>query len=200
MPAPSSQRRSDGLGHVERQIYSAGPMRISLSVLLVASLALGACGIVRDSALNPTNWFGRSTSEPIVESTDAKPVNPLIPTKSGIFTRPGKDELGYAGKPFDEVIDLKIERIPGGAIIRATGRADRQGIYAVQLTPIIEDETPINGVLTYRLEGITPEKPTAVGTAPTREVTAARQLTNQALRGVSSIRVEGLRNARVARR
>ncbi|MEP1942835.1 MAG: hypothetical protein ABJJ03_06980, partial [Sulfitobacter sp.] len=75
-----------------------------------------------------------------------------------------------------------------------------QGIYSVQLTPIVEDETPIKGVLTYRLEGIRPDQNTAVGSAPTREVTAARELTHQELRGVRTIRVEGVRNARVARR
>ncbi|WP_299030581.1 hypothetical protein [uncultured Sulfitobacter sp.] len=174
-------------------------MRITLSALLIASLAVGACGIVRDSALNPTNWFGRSTSEPI-ETVDAKPVNPLIPKEGGLFARRDKTTDDYAGQPFDEIIDLKVERIPGGAIIRATGRAARQGIYAVQLTPVVEDETPVNGVLTYRLEGVTPARNTAVGTAPTREVTAARKLTVQELRGVRSIRVEGQRNARVARR
>lgn len=179
-------------------IFSAGPMRISLSALLVASLALGACGSVRDSVLNPGNWFDRSTSEPI-EAVDEGPVNPLIPKKSGIWGR-NEERDTYEGRPFDEIVELKVERVPGGAIIRATGRADRQGSYSVQLTPIVEDETPIDGVLTYRLEGVKPDFNTAVGSAPTREVTAARQLTDQELRGVRSIRVEGVRNARTARR
>lgn len=173
-------------------------MRISLTALLVATVTLGACGFVRDSALNPTNWFGRSTSVP-VSASDTTPVNPLIPTQTGVFAR-SREEAEYAGIPFDEIIDLQVERIPGGAIIRATGRAARQGIYAVQLTPVNEDELPVDGVLAYRLEGITPPRNTPTGTAPTREVTAARQLTQQELRGVTSIRVEGQRNARVARR
>ena len=82
----------------------------------------------------------------------------------------------------------------------ATGRAARQGIYAVQLTPVTEDETPVDGVLSYRLEGVRRNQPTPVGTAPSREVTAARQITDQDLVGVRAIRVEGLQNARVARR
>ncbi|MCX7565550.1 hypothetical protein OS189_04235 [Sulfitobacter sp. F26169L] len=174
-------------------------MRISLSVLLVASMSLGACGFVRDSALNPSNWFGRSTSETL-QTADAKPANPLIPKKSGLFARRGADEISYAGRPFEEIIDLTVERVPGGAIIRATGRADRQGRYAVQLTPQQEDETPVDGVLTYRFEGVEPARNTAIGGPVTREVTAARKLTDQDLRGVRSIRVEGVRNARVARR
>jgi len=105
-------------------------MRISLSALLVASITLGACG----ATLNPGTWFGRSTSEPITV-VDDKPVNPLIPQKTGIFARKAQNESFYAGQPFDEIIDLTVERVPGGAIIRATGRADRQGSYLVQLTP-----------------------------------------------------------------
>lgn len=172
-------------------------MRISLSVLLVASLGLGACGVVRDSALNPTNWFGRSASVPI-EATES--TNALIPTDGGgLFAKRRAATALYIGTPFDEIVDLTVERIPGGAIIRATGRAARQGSYAVQLTPENADEAPVNGVLTYRLEGIAPTN-TAAGTPPTREVTAARKLTSQELRGVRSIRVEGQRNARVARR
>lgn len=184
---------------VKWQYYTAGPMRISHSVLLIASLSLGACGIVRDSALNPANWFGRSTSV-AVATADEKPVNPLIPQKTGLFTKQKAEDDVYAGEPFDEITDLTVERVSGGAIIRATGLAARQGNYSVRLTPLTEDETPIKGVLTYRLEGVSPDKNTAIGGPATREVTAARKITDQNLRGVNTIRVEGLRNARVTRR
>lgn len=173
-------------------------MRISLSVLLIASLTLGACGVVRNSALNPVNWFGRSTSV-AVAPTDSAPVNPLIPQSSGLFGDRNAPKI-YIGEPFEEITDLTIERVAGGAIVRATGLADRQGVYSVQLTPANDDEAPVNGVLTYRLEGIEPVKNTAVGAPATREVTAARKVTDQQLRGVSTIRVEGVRNAQIARR
>ena len=171
-------------------------MRISLSLVLATSLTLGACGYVQNSALNPSNWFGRSAAAEVT----AVNTNPLIPAaRAGLFSNRNKP-LDYNGTPFEEVVDLKVERIPGGAIIRATGRAARQGTYLVQLTPANEDEAPVNGVLTYRLEGVRPEATTAVGTAPTREVTAARQITDQDFRGVRSIRVEGQLNARVVSR
>jgi hypothetical protein len=172
-------------------------MRISLSVLLVASTFIGACGLIGSSPLNPTNWFGRSTSEAV---TDTGPVNPLIPgTRRGLFARDDAADA-YIGNPFDEITDLTIEPVAGGALIRATGRAARQGIYAVQLTPANEEAMPVDGVLTYRLEGIRPDANTAQGAPATREVTAALKITNQDLRGVSTIRVEGLNNAQVARR
>lgn len=170
-------------------------MRISLSVLLVASLGLGACGVVRDSVLNPGNWFGRAT----VERAENKSTNPLIPAQGGFLATRRAENALYIGTPFDEIVDLTVERVPGGALVRVTGRAAQQGRYSVQLTPDNADEVPVDGVLTYRLEGIAPTN-TAIGSPPTREVTAARKLTEQNLRDVRTIRVEGLRNTLVVRR
>ncbi|KIN61212.1 putative lipoprotein [Sulfitobacter noctilucae] len=172
-------------------------MRKTLPLLLAATLAVGACATVRDSRVNPFNWFGQSRSVPV---TQAAPTNPLIPQGGGLFANRRAEEAVYIGRPFEQVTDLTIERIPGGAIIRATGLAARQGIYEVQLTPNNEAEEPEDGVLIYRLEGVRPSGPTAVGTVPTREVIAARRVTDQQLRGVSRIRVEGQLNAQVARR
>lgn len=172
-------------------------MRKTLPLLLAATLAVSACGVVRDSRVNPFNWFGQSRSEPIEQQVNT---NPLIPKSGGLFARSRAEDAIYVGKPFEQITSLKIDALPGGAIIRATGLAARQGIYAVQLTPANEAEEPVDGVLTYRLEGIRPTKPTPVGTKPTREVTAGRKLTHQQLRGVRSIRVEGQLNAQVARR
>lgn len=172
-------------------------MRKTVPLLLAATLALTACAAVRESRVNPFNWFGGSESEPVevVENT-----NPLIPRSGGLFSRGTSDEDTYAGTPFEQVTNLTIERIPGGAIIRATGLAARQGIYQVQLTPENEEEAAVDGVLTYRLEGVRPTRPTPVGTKPTREVTAGRRVTDQQLRGVRQIRVEGQLNAQVSRR
>lgn len=173
-------------------------MRKTFSLLLVTSFGLSACGIGQ-SNLNPLNWFGTARAAPVA-AQDETPVNPLIPQSRGLFQRRGEVEAVFNGEPFDQVTDLTIEQVPGGALVRATGLAARQGIYEVQLTPANEDEEPVDGVLTYRLEGILPTERTRVGTQPTREVTAARVLTNQQLAGVRSIRVEGLRNALVSRR
>ncbi|MDF3413570.1 hypothetical protein HKX54_03815 [Sulfitobacter sp. M57] len=172
-------------------------MRKTIPLLLAATLGLGACSAISQSRVNPVNWFGKSRAVPVeqVENT-----NPLIPQSGGLFSNDRAKEAIYDGRPFDQVTDLKIERVPGGAIIRATGLAARQGIYAVQLTPENEEELPVDGVLTYRLEGIRPTAQTAIGTKPTREVIAARHVTDQQLAGVRRIRVEGQRNAQVARR
>jgi hypothetical protein len=174
-------------------------MRKTLSVILISTLTLTACGTVRESRINPFNWFGQARSEPIGKQQNT---NPLIPERTGIGLFAGLRERDaiYVGIPFEQVTNLSIERVPGGAIIRATGLAARQGYYAVQLTPANEDELPVDGVLTYRLEGVRPDSNTAVGTVPTREVIAARRLTDQEMAGVRSIRVEGQLNALVSHR
>ena len=172
-------------------------MRKTTLLILATALALSACGF-RDSRINPFNWFGQSRSVPVVRAEAS--TNPLIPQRGGLFSGLRKQEEVYAGRPFEQITDLTIERVPGGAIVRATGLAARQGIYAVQLTPANEDELPVDGVLTYRLEGVRPDRNTPVGTVPTREVIAARRLTDQTLAGVRAIRVEGQLNAKIASR
>ena len=96
--------------------------------------------------------------------------------------------------------NLVIERVPGAVVIRASGLTAVQGVYLVQLTPTTKDETPINGVLAYRLEGVRPEINKGVGSTHLRTVAAALALTDQKLAGVRSIRVEGARNAQASLR
>ena len=172
-------------------------MRKTLPIILAATLVVGACATVRESRLNPFNWFGQSRSAPVTQTENT---NPLIPKGGGLFSNKRAEDVVYEGRPFEQVTNLTIERIPGGAIIRATGLAARQGIYAVQLTPENEEELAVDGVLTYRLEGVRPNSTTAIGTKPTREVIAARRVTDQHLAGVRLIRVEGQLNAQVSRR
>ena len=87
-------------------------------------------------------------------------------------------EVVHLKKPIDQVTNLVIEHVPDGAVIRASGLTAVQGVYLVQLTPTTEDETPINGVLAYRLEGVRPECNEGVGSTHTRTVAAARALTD----------------------
>lgn len=173
-------------------------MRKTLILLLATALTLSACGTIRDSRVNPFNWFGPSRSVPVAAQREN--ANPLIPRRNGFFSRGRARETVYVGRPFEQITDVTVEPVPGGAIVRATGLAARQGIYDVRLTPVTADETAENGVLAYRLEGVRPRRNTPVGAVPTREVIAARRLTDQQLFGVREIRVEGQLNAQVSRR
>lgn len=164
--------------------------------LLIATLLLSGCGTVRDSRLNPFNWFGSSRE---VKTTQAEgEVNPLIPTRSGLFRRRVTTEVDLT-TPVDQVTELRVERIPGGAIIRATGIDPVQGAYDVRLVPVDPEERAVKGVLSYRLQRQLPAARRG-GPEQTRRMVAARRVTDRTLRGVRSIRVEGARNARAVRR
>ncbi|MDW4496368.1 hypothetical protein R5H30_00115 [Sulfitobacter sp. D35] len=169
-------------------------MRSTLSVLLVSALLLPAC----NSNLNPVNWFGSSTPAPVTEPIEA--TNPLIPTRTGLFGSRRAEVAVYRGTPIDSITDLTIERVPGGAIVRASGISARQGVYDVRLTPANPEVAPVDGVLTFRLEGLRNPEVASQGTPASREVTAARKITDNTLRATHTIRVEGLQNARVSSR
>lgn len=161
-------------------------MRKSLLALLVATMTLSACGAVRDSAFNPFNWFGRSRAEALPEGS----TNPLIPKRGGLFSRraPG----AYAGLPVATVTELAVERAAGGAIIRVTGVAAQQGPYEVRL---VKDDDVKDGTLSYTLKALrTPTR--MVGPPTSREVVAAKFVTDNDLAGIRTIRVKGAQNAR----
>ena len=168
-------------------------MRTTIGILLVSSIALTSCGRVADSRLNPLNWFGRAEA---VEVSD-KEVNPLIPQKrESIFDRQAEE---YPGTAVLTISDVKIERVSGGAIIRVLGTAQTQGAFEARLTPENEDELPVDGVLTYRLEAIQPAG-YRQGTTRSREMNIARFRTDQDLTGVRTIRIVGQNNAMQVRR
>lgn len=168
-------------------------MRAFLSVLLISTLTLTACGSVRDSRLNPFNWFGKSRSAPVAESSD---VNPLIPRQQrSVFRRP---EEAYMGTPVDQITDLVVERTPGGAVLRINALPLRQGAFDVRVVPE-NDGQAVDGVLTFTLKALQP--PTEPqGTESSRFMTAAYFVSDQDLLGVRQIRVQGARNAQVSRR
>ncbi|MGI9390383.1 MAG: hypothetical protein ACR2O1_10035 [Boseongicola sp.] len=98
-----------------------------------------------------------------------------------------------------EITALVIERMPGGAIIRATGLPPEQGWHTAELVRETESE-PVDGVLTYSLRAIPPATRNRVSTQQSRELTVARFLSDFELASVRQIRVVGARNSRVARR
>ena len=169
-------------------------MQNTLFPLILAALILPGCS----TNLNPVNWFGPSEPAQAPAPTAENP-NPLIPERTGIFQNRGAQQVIYLGTPVASVSSVLVERVPGGAIIRAEGVASVQGVFDVRLTPATADEIPEDGVLTYRLEGVHPAGATA-GPANTREVIAARSVTDRTLAGVRSIRVEGAQNAQAVRR
>lgn len=167
-------------------------MRRSVSVLILATLVLTSCGTVRDSRLNPFNWFGRATSEPVSASGE---VNPLIPARRASIFRKEQDS-SYKGWQIGQVTNLEIERRPGGAVIRATGVADELGPFEVRL--VKDEAASTEGTLTYAMRALQPRGGQGQPTA--RTVTVAIWVTDNDLAGINTIRVVAARNALASRR
>lgn len=167
------------------------PARLSLA--LCGCLVLTACGGgLANSWVNPMTWFGNSRSE-AVDPRSAS--NPLIPAPR-LGQRP---KAVYAGRPVDQISELRIERLPGGAVIRVAGVTDVIGYYDVRLEPENEGN-PVKGVLSYTLSAVRPERTVGVGGPAARTVNAAVSVTDQDLEGVRQITVRGARNQRTTRR
>lgn len=167
-------------------------MRKSILTALAATMLLTSCGSMRDSFLNPGNWFGRSRAEAV----DAGPVNPLIPKRAGgIFRRP---EAAYAGVLVDTIAELRIERVPDGAIVQVKGIASTQGWHNARLIEDKDDGS--DTTLTYTLQAERSPHRELIGPPQGREIVAAKAVTENDLRDIRVIRVKGAKNARSTRR
>lgn len=152
-------------------------MNKPLIAALCAVLALGACGSIGKSRLNPFNWFGRST-----ESTTTVSAPGELPA----------DQRQLVA----QVTDLTVERMPGGVIIRATGLPPTQGFWDAELVARpVED-----GKIIYDFRVFPPVEQSAVSTVQSREVIVATFLSNIKLEGIRQITVQGANNARSSRR
>ena len=149
--------------------------RVLLALMVAISIA--GCARVSESRLNPFNWFGRSESAEVVQQApNADPRNLVT-----------------------QVISLRVEQVPAGAIIHATGLPPRQGYFNGDLVPV-GGETPQNGILVYEFRSASPYTNTRVGPQQSREVIVGRFVSEQTLATVRQIRVNGATNALVVRR
>jgi hypothetical protein len=150
-----------------------------LFLALCCAVSLAGCGRLSESRLNPLNWFGKS---------QAAQLEPLVPAAVA-------DDRALVA----DVIDMKIDVLPGGAILRATGRAPTQGWWQAELV-LREgpEEDPTRQVYDFRI--FPPPAPTPSSTPQSREVTVAVYLSDIDLAGVQSITVQGATNARSSRR
>lgn len=166
------------------------------TLLILATVALTGCATINESRLNPFNWFGSSRPDPAAMDVSSAERNPLIPPRRISVFRDNQPEA-YAGQPIAEITELLVERRPGGAIIRVTGQADRVGPFDVRLIADATDNDPSTLVLDVKaLQQAGPRN-----TGPlARQVTVARWITDQDLRGIRTITARGANNARTVRR
>ncbi len=151
-------------------------MRLFRSAVFVSLVALSACAGVRDSKVNPFNWFKKSRPEPVM----AMPVAPV-------------DDRMLV----ENVLSLAVEPFPGGAIIRATGLPPTQGYWDAELVAKPVDD---NGKLVLEFRIFPPVTPAGVVNQQSREVVAGLRLSNIKLDGVRQIVVQGASNARSSSR
>ncbi|WP_172294863.1 hypothetical protein [Pseudoruegeria sp. HB172150] len=152
-------------------------MTIRLVIALVLVTATASCGGLRESNLNPFNWFGGSQPARTITVNTYSDPRPLV----------------------DQIVDLRMEKIPGGAIIHATGLPARQGYFDGDLVPL-NGGVPIDGVLAFQFRIVPPPTPTRVSTQQSREVVIGTYISDQALAPVRVIHVSGARNALSVRR
>lgn len=151
-----------------------------LLAALAMVLALGACGTMRESRLNPMNWFGRESTETLAPSNGWETTvdrRALVPV----------------------VTELEVIPTTGGALLRASGVTQTQGWWDVELRPV-NDERPLDGALIYEFVVASPGRPTNVSTEGSRSVTAGVKIPAPRLQGVSRIIVRGAQNARTITR
>ncbi|MCF6443167.1 hypothetical protein [Nereida sp. MMG025] len=161
---------------------SARPFhRIARHICLILAIGLGvsACGRLAESRVNPVNWFDRERPErvqPLVEdiSVEIDP-RPLV----------------------QDVSQLTIERVAGGAIVRATGVPQSQAFYEAELVEVESDDPT---TLTYEFRVIPPRAGAPVGSQASREIIVGQFATDQQLQNVRIIRVLGSNTARSVRR
>lgn len=151
-------------------------MTRSLTAALIATLVLTSCGAVRDSRLNPFNWFGRSQPTETIQTVE-KPKDPRLLVA--------------------DVVSMNVEPYSGGAIVRATGIAQTQGWWDAELVELETDEAG-HLILEFRL--FPPVAQQDVNTPRSREITVAMTLSPARLENISRITVQGESNARTTRR
>jgi len=150
---------------------------------LVAVVVLTSCGAVRDSRLNPVNWFGRSTETAT-----------LVPE--------GGWRTAVDNRPLvDQVIELSVHPVSGGAMVQAIGLPPTQGWWDAELTGEGGEVRAEGGVLRLDFVVAEPRQARREGPPVSREVSAGLFIPNARLDGVRQITVSGARNARsVSRR
>ena len=145
--------------------------------MLALAMTLTACATVRESRLNPLNWFGSDSSEELlttepVGDTDQRPL-------------------------IDQIISLQVDQTPEGAIVRAVGLPPTQGFWKAELVEVEQDDPT---VLAYEFRIVPPIERNPQGTQRSREILVADAVSTAELRGISQIVVAGRQNQRSVNR
>lgn len=184
-----------GAAKVQSTLFNAGPIGYPLGTLtkgpfmlrpilmsLCIALTLSGCARLANSKLNPFNWFGRSQA---VAPADPSQRRPLVDASK-------LPQVVDRRVLIDTVTDVTVDRTPAGGILRATGVAESQGFFNAELVLVSTE----GGAWVYDFRVEAPTEFQQVGTAASRTITAATDLTARQLSDIRSIEVRGARASR----
>ncbi|AJE46442.1 hypothetical protein [Celeribacter indicus] len=161
--------------------------QVVISGLVLALLA--GCATVRESRINPVNWFG--PSEAVAVSDTGAAILPTLAPRRGyphfVDTRP----LAPA------ISDVSVSRSASGAIVTATASLPAAGYFDAELVRV---PSAAPGTLSFEFRLRPPPGPARTGTAPQRQITAAASLSTAELAQAGTIVVIGAEGARQVRR
>ncbi len=159
-------------------------MKTPFLLVLTAALLAG-CG-VKQSRINPYNWFDHSQERPSLEP-----------------------ETGYEKVVADNravsasITDMVLEPVHGGQVLRVTAVAPTQGWWDAELRPLEQAGAfkgeAVDGVLGFELVLSEPLEPALTGAPATREVAVAAFISRYDLDGVSQITVAAANGTRSLR-
>ncbi|MCF7700651.1 hypothetical protein [Loktanella sp. M215] len=155
-------------------------MRPVLSLLLIATLATTGCARIADSRLNPLNLFKGSGAVP--RDADGN-VKPLVTARDLAVADDSRTLIA-------SVDTVTLENVPGGAVLRATGRAAGQGFYDAGLVPLAGSD----GTLVYEFRVRAPATQPA-GLTP-QQITVATKIDSATLGRATSIIVMAAQSGR----
>ena len=147
------------------------------SVLLLLAGCGGGFGA---SSFNPMNWFrsGGAETEALVPvaALERRDTRPLV----------------------EDITDVAVERVPGGAILRARARVAATGWYGADLAA--EPARSGAGVLAFSFRAQPPDAAVPQAGPASRRLVAGIFLSEEDLAGVRQIQVISRTNIRTARR
>lgn len=146
------------------------PLLAALSLMMLVS----ACG----TRLNPFNWFRASEPAAAAAPVVLKAEDPRLLA--------------------EQITTLKVEPMPGGAIVRATALPPTQGWWSADLVAV--EDASADGQLVYDFRLFPPLEQMAASTPRSRQITAAVFLSDIQLSTVRSITVRGSSNGLSSRR
>lgn len=154
-------------------------MKTPILALVVVAVALVGCGNMRQSRLNPRNWFGTSHEE----RPDLGAISSTIDNRALVA----------------QITELAIEPTSSGALLRAEAVMPTAGWWDAELVAD-NNGRPVQGVLTFRFVAAAPRTPAPDTGVRSRTLVAAHPLSSALLEVTSEVVVTGSANSRRIRR